>query len=224
MQMRKLIAPGMAVWLVLGLAGCTTNSPKWDKRPATSQWIDETITATGHPELFENISDESDAALRHRLSGLECHFGEERGTLKVIDNPNAAPGEDVFCGMWNGPVQTSVAVTGVRPAPTLDEVVARYWTNPDQGQAGAQPFAFAQAPTVEGGPQFPMPEVRVRRVTYKESDMTLFYREALAVVNGWIVEGYVTTPVENAEHGERYGHMHMVMGIAGIVGQQPEKR
>ncbi len=222
--MRKLIASGVAAALVLVLAGCATDSPKWDKRPATSQWIDETVAATGHPELFENISEESDAAVRHRLSGLECHFGVERGSLHLIDNPSAAPGEDVMCTMWNGPIETSVAVTGVRLAPKLDDVVARYWTDPDLGHEGAQPFTFAQTPTVEGGPQVPLPEVRVRRVTYKEKGMTFFYREALTVADRWIVEGYVTTPVENADQGERYGHMHMVMGIAGIVGAGSEKR
>jgi hypothetical protein len=222
--MRKLIGPGAATCLLLVVGGCGSTSSTWDKAPATAAWIDEIVAATGHPELFENISEESDAAVRHRLSGLECHYGEERGSLKVIDNPAVAPGEDIFCNMWNGPIQTSLAVTGVRAAPTLDAVVARYWTSPDQGHAGAQPFTFVQTPTVDGGPQYPMPEVRVRRVTYKEKGMTFFYREALTVVDRWIVDGYVTTPVENAEDGERYGHMHMVVGIAGIVGRQQEKR
>lgn len=221
--MRKLIGPGVAAWLALIAGGCASTSSTWDKAPATAAWIDEITAATGHPELFENISGESDAALRHRLSGLECHFGEERGSLKLVDNPRAAPGEDVFCNMWNGPIQISVAATRVRPAPTLDAVVARYWTGSDPEYPGAKPFTFAQTPSVEGGPQFPIPDVRVRRFTYRERGMTFFYREALAVANGWIVDGYVTTPVENAEDGERYGHLHMVVGIAGIVGRQPER-
>lgn len=221
--MRRLVSTGVAACLALIAGACASTSPLWDKAPATSQWIDEITAATGHPELFENISEESDAAVRHRPSGLECHFGEERGRLELVDNPRAAPGEDVYCNMWNGPIQTSVAAMAVRPAPTLDQVVARYWTSPDQGHPGAQPFTFAQTPTVEGGPQVQMPEVRVRRVTYKDKGLTLFYREALAVVNGWIVDGYVTTPVEYAEEGERYGHMHMVMGIAGILGAAAER-
>lgn len=219
--MRDGIALGVAASLVLIVGGCASTG--WDKAPATAQWIDDTIAATGHSELFENISDGPDAALRHRASGLECHFGNERGSLDVFEHANMAAGDDVMCSMWNGPIKTSLAATRYKTTPTLDAYEETYWSKSDLGFPGAKLFSEVVESSMEVRPHFPMPETRVRRITRQDGGLTILTREAVTVVNGWVIEELVSTPLDNAEDGEMYAQMHMVSALASMVAVAPQK-
>lgn len=66
---------------------------------AASAEADRLIASTGAPDLFENLSADGFARVRHKGSGLQCAFipGNDRNTLALFGSPGVPRGDDVGC-------------------------------------------------------------------------------------------------------------------------------
>lgn len=206
-----------AMALVLGLTATTANAQASD-----SGWVDGLIEATGIPNQFENISRADDLAVRHRPSGLECHFGPEpMGRLLVFDNPNVPRGDDVGCNVHAREIVVSFAVTRARSAPALDVAAPEFFSGLYRVYPDAKPFTFAGGVPGIDLPGQSMPPVRIHRFTFGYRGQPMFSRAAMAIVGDWIVEQRTSAPQALADPAELFAQITMQASLEPIVQARP---
>lgn len=97
---RRIVAGAVFAGL-LGLAAVNARAgdrvPTSDEIAAARVEADAIISWTGAPDLFENVTTGSEAAIRHRPSNLVCsfHLGQWRGQISI--GQGAARADEVSC-------------------------------------------------------------------------------------------------------------------------------
>lgn len=84
---------------------------------------DEVIARAGAADLFENITDNATATVRHSLSGLVCHFepGARGGVIVFTTSGDYPRGDDVGCTtLLDGVQVTLFANRDPKVSPELD--------------------------------------------------------------------------------------------------------
>lgn len=74
-------------------------SPSAGALAEASAEAERLIASTGAPDMFENLSANGFARVRHKASGLLCSFipGDQRNTLALFGSPGVNRGDDVGC-------------------------------------------------------------------------------------------------------------------------------
>lgn len=81
------------------------------------------IAASGSPDLFENITTNGVARVRHTASGLVCSFkpGAANNTLVLYSHPGWALGDDVGCNADMGEVYLTYYATRYPPGYSAED-------------------------------------------------------------------------------------------------------
>lgn len=87
------------------------------QQASASAEADRLIASTGSPEMFENVSSNGMAKVRHIASGLVCVFipGAENNTLMVFPGDDLPLGDDVGCNADIGPAYLTYYATRYGP-------------------------------------------------------------------------------------------------------------
>lgn len=109
MPMKSLIAA-----LALTFSIPLSTSPAQAQETKSVGWREAQvlIDGTGVPQLFENLSDESEMKVRHRSSGLVCTYVPGAALNSLMVFPSSLPsGDDVGCNTDMGPIQATYYAT-----------------------------------------------------------------------------------------------------------------
>lgn len=87
--------------------------PTAEALAAASAEADALIAGAGASEMFENVSSDGLAKVRHKASGLVCTFmpGAENNSLMVFDSGSIRRGDDVGCNADFGPLYLTYYAT-----------------------------------------------------------------------------------------------------------------
>ena len=157
---------------------------------------DRIIAAAGAGDLFANITGNSFPTVRHRTSGLICHFRGSPEVDRILIFPNSPRGDDVGCttrdaNIW---VETTYYATRYTPMPTeaaiLDDAMAAIRNR----FPSARPFEGELSSASTDG------VTPVSAALVVETNMgTLFTMATVEHQDGWSFKARTTGPLEKAE-------------------------
>lgn len=201
-------------------------APLMESPAAARAAADDLIGAAHVGDLFENVSEGSEPALRHRASGLRCSFGVAPAAWRqdeVLVFPTGLPrGDDVGCNMHFERYQVSLDVSRLARTPSLDAMTAYYAKSVLAAHPKAQAYA---GPYVQPrGLRSDFPPFHLVRFAFDDPGGRQFSMLGVAVVNGWVIEERVTGPYDDARFGDLLGAGELVAAINNVHGGDLLKR
>lgn len=156
---------------------------------------DRLISAAEAGDLFVNMTGNATPTVRHRASGLICHFRGSPETDRILIFPNSPRGDDVGCttrdsSVW---VETTYYATRYTPMPTEEAILGEAMAAIRNRFPGARPFE-GELSTAEVEGVTPISDGLVVDTNLG----TLFTMAAVEHQDGWSFKARATGPLEKA--------------------------
>lgn len=169
---------------------------------------DRIIAAADAGDLFVNMTGNAIPTVRHKASGLICHFRGAPDVDRILIFPDSPRGDDVGCttrdaSVW---VETTYYATRYNPMPTEDAVL-------DSAMAAIRNrFPSARAFDGEVSSASTDTVTPVSDALVVESNMgTLFTMATVEHLDGWSFKARATGPLEKADQVNLTAIMFAVM-------------
>lgn len=169
---------------------------------------DRIIAAAGAGDLFVNMTGNAIPTVRHKTSGLICHFRGSPSVDRILIFPNSPRGDDVGCttrdeNVW---VETTYYATRYTPMPTEAAILDGAMEAIRDRFPGAQPFE-GELSSVNTGSVAPISAALV-----VESNMgPLFTMATVEHLDGWSFKARATGPVDKATEVNMSAMMFAIM-------------
>jgi hypothetical protein len=156
---------------------------------------DRIIAAAEAGDLFVNMTGNAIPTVRHRASGLICHFRGSPEVDRILIFPNSTRGDDVGCttrdpSVW---VETTYYATRYNPMPTEEAILDGAMAAIRNRFPGARPFVGDLTTAHIDG------VTPISAALVVDSNMgTLFTMTAVEHQNGWSFKARATGPLEKA--------------------------
>lgn len=196
-------------------------TPAPEPKPATPEEIaaaraqaDEIIRKADAADLFDNITTEGFAKIRHKMSGMECGFDPGGKVARINIYPGLPRGDDVSCTSTKVDLLDSIYATRFKPAPNLDQAYAMYLreiltvrsdVKPFEGQVASISVDKAVAPIKSGYFVFTDKDGSV----LGEKGAKVVSRLAVSVMDGWVFEQRVSGPFDKSMMVSLMGEISM---------------
>ena len=219
----------------LALAGAASaQTPSWSRPPPSPQQIaaaraeaSRIIAKTGHPELFENVTDGAVAKVRHRPSGAVCDFGvDDKAHALVLIPSDATGGEGVSCHLRAVVAFTrGLTVRRMPAAPTLDalfdEGAAAFKVEQSRyGQVKAPDGLVGDMATGPGVTNPGLPPSRTVRYVILGKGGRRFARRQVMLIGDWAVMSDFTSTAGEPLAGEMLGGLLAVDDFKAVAEAQ----
>ncbi len=177
---------------------------------------DALMAGSGHPSLFENVSDQQGPAVRHRASGMVCRFwpGVSVNGIHVY-NP-APEGEDISCQTGvEGASLTHYAYqytpTPSAEAETMGAIAAIRNRWPD-----LRDYEGEIARTEVAGPDFPRRYIS-RGVVTQDDGNEYLTKASVAKVGVWMIKQRMTVRLDKALRGDMWSESMMIRTLIDLI-------
>lgn len=182
---------------------------------------DQLIEAAKAADVFENVTSDQMAKVRHKASGMNCYFlnAHPGNSLRVYEGGER--GSDVSCGSYPaGMVLTMFAVRPPRTL-TLQQATAQYIAEVRNLHPDAKPPENKDLPPLQGMRGDGLPNWMIARFQISTPQGPAYSRLAVSLVDGWVVEQRLTTyPGQDWAAADRVGEGAMVLTLQDMVRQK----
>ena len=217
-MLKSIVTAALASFVLVAHVAAAEAATEPTDIAAAAAEADRLIGAAEAGDLFENISDDEVAKVRHRRSGLECSFNVGGTSNQILVFKTHAPrGDDVGCRSVEDETVTTLYAT-LYPEPiSADTAARRALGEMRQVYGTVKPYkgttATAQVP--ENLTQFPQRyashgEIEVRGSPYFTTLATAAYR-------GWIFKLRATTPLAQASEGQLQAELLFLMTLMAAI-------
>jgi hypothetical protein len=200
----------------------TGNLPEFPLRPAhhaagDRESAEAIIAGSGHPSLFQNVSDELGPAVRHRASGLVCRFwpGMNENGIRVY-NP-AAGAEDISCQTGVEGASLSHYAYQYTPTPSAEDETRSAIAAIRNRWPDLRDYDGEIARTEVTGPNFPRRYISRGVVTQGDGN-DYMTKASVAKVGVWIVKQRMTVRLDKALRGDMWSEAMMILSVIDVLG------
>jgi hypothetical protein len=200
----------------------TGNLPEFPIRPAHQaagdrEAADAIIAGTGHPSLFENVSDELGPAVRHRASGLVCRFWPGMSVNAIRVYSPAAGAEDISCQTGVEGASLSHYAYQYTPTPSAEDETRSAIAAIRDRWPDLRNYDGEVARTEVTGPDFPRRYVS-RGVVTQSDGHDYMTKASVAKVGVWIVKQRMTVRLDKALRGDMWSESMMIRAVIDVIG------
>lgn len=175
-------------------------------------------------DLFENVTDSAVPALRHRASGVVCHFEPGAAGNEVHVYPPAGlklpRGDDVSCQTTSLEFVYTLYMTRYPPEVTVDIVLAGSDRAIHQRFPDARPLrGTAISLGLKGGPA----PWKTLRYQAKQNGKPIYTRASAMKTGGWTIAHRLTGPLKEMMAGDLLAELNLaaVIGFGGAPPKAP---
>lgn len=177
---------------------------------------DAAIARVGAEDLFDNVTENQVAAVRHRASGMVCKAGDD-GALSLEIYPGSPRGDDVSCGAnLLGAVMTTYATRygeGYTAQNALDDSIAAIHQRFDD----VKPYQHDAVRMSKDG--IPSPLTARFEATFEGKKV--FTRTSTVEVGEWIIAQRVTAPYDKATIADVIAEVGMATTLISVLPEIP---
>jgi hypothetical protein len=169
-------------------------SPTPEHTAALHAKADALIAKTGHPELFENVTEGTYAGVRHKESGAVCTFAANDAAATIdLAQRKAEPGFDIYCrATHNDILETALTVVRLHDGTSLDRL---YRTAGDAlraelssaGKVTEAKGIFEDKKPIPGVIMAELPPSRTVRLSVLVRGVDIFARREVIEIGDWAV-------------------------------------